>query len=233
MMNDEQSKRSTPERVAEIALIERLRLGEQDTWQQFIGDWSPHLYNYLKARVPTTEAAEDLLHETLMGLVQAIRNFDSNTSLSTLVYSIAFRKVADYWRRQRDRSWEQISPEEANAVGLAMQSGLNELPEQYQHALLMRYHRGYSIDEIAHELGRSYKGTISLLQRARRSLGVSMSDTGVSSKRQAPLITILQMLLTQQQKCLNLKMNKEVLIFQRAIRLLHYLTATYTIGETP
>jgi hypothetical protein len=96
----------------------------------------------------------------------------------------------------------------------------------------MRYHHGYSIEEIAHQLGRSYKGTISLLQRAHKSLLVSMSDTGVSSKRQAPLITILRMLLTQQQKCLSLKMDQEARIFQRALQFLHYLTATYTLGET-
>lgn len=118
----------------------------------------------------TVEDAQDVLSDTLLGLVQSIKNFDGNVNLSTFIYSIAYRKVADYWRRSKQTyelpMW--ISTAGPSSMGIELQEALAELPEQAQQALLLRYHVGLSVAEIAEVLGRSYKGTESLLSRVRR-----------------------------------------------------------------
>ncbi len=132
--------------------------------------WSPKLYNYMVYNTRNEDDAKDVLSETLLGLVQSIKKFDGNVNLSTFIYSIACRKVADYWRRSKQTVelpvW--LSTEAPSSIGVELQEALDELPEQAQQALLLRYHVGLSVAEIAEVLGRSYKATESLLSRVRQ-----------------------------------------------------------------
>lgn len=148
----------------------RLQNGDAQAWEQLMDEWSPKLYNYMCYNTRTAEDAQDVLSDTWLGLVQSIKNFDGNVNLSTFMYSIAYRKVADYWRRSK-QTYElplHISTAGPNSMGIELQEALAELPEQAQQALLLRYHVGLSVAEIAEVLGRSYKATESLLSRVRR-----------------------------------------------------------------
>lgn len=152
------------------AYLHRLQAGDPQAWEQLMDEWSPKLYNYMCYNTRTAEDAQDVLSDTLLGLVQSIKNFDGNVNLSTFIYSIAYRKVADYWRRSK-QTYElplHISTAGPNSMGIELQEALAELPEQAQQALLLRYHVGLSVAEIAEVLGRSYKATESLLSRVRR-----------------------------------------------------------------
>lgn len=152
------------------ALLQRLKEGDEAAWATLVDEWSPRLYNYLTYNTRNEDDAQDVLSETLLGLVQSIRTFDGNVALSTFIYSIAYRKVADYWRRSRETYelplW--ISTAGPTSMRLELAEALAELPEQAQQALLLRYHVGLSVAEIAEVLGRSYKATESLLSRVRR-----------------------------------------------------------------
>ncbi|MCB0061112.1 MAG: RNA polymerase sigma factor [Caldilineaceae bacterium] len=154
----------------EKEFLQRLQSGDSQAWEQLMDEWSPKLYNYMCYNTRTAEDAQDVLSDTLLGLVQSIKNFDGNVTLSTYIYSIAYRKVADYWRRSK-QTYElplHISTAGPNSMGIELQEALAELPEQAQQALLLRYHVGLSVAEIAEVLGRSYKATESLLSRVRR-----------------------------------------------------------------
>jgi DNA-directed RNA polymerase specialized sigma24 family protein len=52
------------------------------------------------------------------------------------------------------------------------------LPELSKQALILRYHVGLSVGEIAQVIDRSYKGTESLLSRARQQLRDAMTEAG-------------------------------------------------------
>ena len=77
---------------------------------------------------------------------------------------------ADYWRRSK-QEYElpaSLSVAGPSIMGIELAEALDELPEQAQQILLLRYHVGLSVAEIAEVLGRSYKATESLLSRVRR-----------------------------------------------------------------
>jgi RNA polymerase sigma factor (sigma-70 family) len=154
----------------DLAFLQRLKDGDRDAWETLVDEWSPRLYNYLIYNTRNEDDAKDVLSETLLGLVQSIRTFDGNVTLTTFIYSIAYRKVADYWRRSK-QTYELpvwLSTSGPTSIRLELVEALAELPEQAQQALLLRYHVGLSVAEIAEVLGRSYKATESLLSRVRR-----------------------------------------------------------------
>ena len=150
--------------------LERLQTGDKAAWEQFLAKWNPLLYSYVSYNLRGADEADDIVGETLLALVQAIRSFDGNVNLSTFIYSIAYRKVADYWRARQVTVElpEWLSTTGPSDVSIELYEALAGLPEQAQQVLLLRYHVGLSVAEIAVILGRSYKATESLLSRVRR-----------------------------------------------------------------
>ncbi len=161
-------------------LLKSLQGGDNSAWTAVTRDYSPRLYAYLRQNLPTAADAEDVLGETMAAAVRAVGSFDGRAALSTFLYSIAFRKVADFWRRNQNHSSLDLphsddGPEpgaDDPDVGdrLDFEEALNSVPELSRQVLLLRYHVGLGVPEIAEVIGRSYKGTESLLSRARIQL---------------------------------------------------------------
>jgi RNA polymerase sigma-70 factor, ECF subfamily len=158
------------ESKARADYLERLQAGDKAAWEQFLAKWNPLLYSYVSYNLRGADEADDIVGETLLALVPAIRNFDGNVSLSTFVYSIAYRKVVDYWRARQVTFElpEWLSTAGPSDISIELYEALAKLPEPGQQVLLLRYHAGLSVAEIADILGRSYKATESLLSRVRR-----------------------------------------------------------------
>jgi RNA polymerase sigma-70 factor (ECF subfamily) len=167
----------------DAAFLQRLQEGDDAAWEKFFDYWGARLFSYFKYSLRSADEAEDAVGETMVAVVQAIRTFDGNVTLATFIYSIAYRKVADYWRRLRVTSelTEWISTEAPNHTRLEVHEALAELSEQAQQALLLRYYVGLSVSEIADVLGRSYKATESLLSRVRRQFETAFYNNGAEA----------------------------------------------------
>jgi RNA polymerase sigma-70 factor (ECF subfamily) len=141
----------------------------------------PRLLGYLRHNVPTQEDAEDVLGETLIAAVRALKDFDGKASLATFIFSLAYRKIADFWRRRQDTvmlAEHQRSPLGVSSRAVEFAEVLDQLPELSKQVLILRYHVGLSVGEIAQVVDRSYKGTESLLSRARQQLREVLDETG-------------------------------------------------------
>lgn len=215
----------------QVELVERLKRGDEKAWQEFIYEYSTHLYNHLRHKLPNDEAAEDIMHDTFSAFVRDIHKFDNSVELSTFIFALAQRKLTDYWRR----SPGTVEQSEIDRF----QELIAFLPEEIQRVLLMRYHSGYSVREIAHLVGKGYRETEMILQKARDSLrslmGADEAPIGnkVTAMEQYTILqSVLQMLYSQQQQCLERDMATEAAIFQRAVQFLQHLVGKHTMGET-
>lgn len=164
-------------------LLKRLQGGDNDAWGQVTREYSPRLFGYLRQNLPTAEDAEDVLSETMAASVRAVQNFDGRAALSTFLYAIAYRKVADFWRRSASPTASLDNEAEGHELAqtdpdvhdrMDFEEALNRLPELSRQVLLLRYQVGLGVDEIAEVVDRSYKGTESLLSRARAQLREAM-----------------------------------------------------------
>jgi RNA polymerase sigma-70 factor (ECF subfamily) len=162
---------------AEAVLLRGLQRGEEAAWVQMTHEYSPRLYAYLRHNLPNSADAEDALSETLLAAVRSLPNFDGRVSLSAFLFSLAYRKMADFWRRRQDTAplFETVVSRESSAAQRAeFEELLDSLPEISRQVLLLRYQVGLSVSEIAEVIERSYKGTESLLSRARSQLRAAL-----------------------------------------------------------
>ena len=162
---------SESRRSLSLEQLEHLRYGDSAAWDTFVADWSPRLFSYLRYSLPTREDAEDALSETLVATVEAIKHFDGKSQVSTWLYSIARRKVADFWRKSSNtEELSDLFQDTPNGFSLEFREALAALPEQSRQALLLRYREGFSVSEVSEIMGRTYKATESLLSRGRALL---------------------------------------------------------------
>lgn len=169
------------ERRSSDDFLHLLKNGDEAAWQQLTSEWSPRLYRYLRCNLPSVEDVEDVLSDTMIATVQAIGNFDGNAAISTFIYSIAKRKVADFWRKRKEvfELPETVSTSGPTSMGIELQEALSELPDTSRQALILRYHVGMGVDEVAEVLGKSYKATESLLSRGRSRLQAVLKDADI------------------------------------------------------
>jgi len=168
----------------DLELLARLQRGENDAWASVTRDYSQRLFSYLRQNLPSSEDAEDVLSETLSAAVRAVGNFDGRAALSTFLYAIAYRKIADFWRKHTHvssldndtQTIDVVAPGPTTQERMEFEDAMATLPEISRQVLLLRYQVGLGVDEIAEILDRSYKGTESLLSRARSQLRDVMQE---------------------------------------------------------
>lgn len=167
----------------DLKRLGKLQRGDNAAWTEAAQEFSPRLFSYIRRNVPTAEDAEDILSETMAAAVRSIVNFDGRATLSTYLYAIANHKIADYWRRSQNTTSldnpedpiDVLSGEPDVQERIIFEEALASLPEASRQVLLMRYHVGMGVDEIASTINRTYKGTESLLSRARSQLREAMA----------------------------------------------------------
>lgn len=170
---------AAPETGTDRTLLAELQAGNNAAWTELVRDYSPRLYAYLRRNLPSASDAEDALSETLLASVRAIPNFDGRVSLSAFLYALAYRKMADFWRRRHETAplHETLAVHEAGIDGgerAEFEEVLDSLPEESRQVLLLRYQVGLSVTEVAEVIDRSYKGAESLLSRARNQLRAAL-----------------------------------------------------------
>lgn len=161
------------------AFLHRLQAGDNGAWTELTHTYSPRLYAYLRRNLPSAVDAEDALSETLLAAVRAMPGFDGRVALSTFLYALAYRKMADFWRRRHATAplLETVAAADSGLDGGerdAFEAVLDSLPETLRQVLLLRYQVGLSVAEIAEVIDRSYKGAESLLSRARTQLRAAL-----------------------------------------------------------
>jgi len=159
---------------ADRRLLRRLQEGDQAAWSQFYNKWVQPLYSFIrKSGITDPHDVEDVLSDTWLAAPRAIANFDGQrATLKTFLFSLARHKIADYWRRHKNTEElpETLAFSQSPSDRLILQEALAKVPEHERQVLILKYAEGFDVGEIAKIMGRTYKGTESLLSRARRRL---------------------------------------------------------------
>lgn len=96
---------------------EKVNLKDPSLWTDLYGDY---LYNYAYSRVYRKEIAEDLVQETFLAGLKAVKGFKGQSSEQTWLASILKNKIVDHYRKVSntrekmiiDKNWE-VSGEES------------------------------------------------------------------------------------------------------------------------
>lgn len=134
--------------------------------------------------------SEDLVQEAYMSILRQAKKQESLRAQGPgLIFAAIRSRFIDAMRssqasRRRERRWER-DPTRGRGADEAVLSGvpsfIDDLSEQDQALLLLKYVAGYSVEEMAAELGMSASATASALARALRRARSAKLDAGPNS----------------------------------------------------
>lgn len=166
-------------------LISQILARDRKALYLFYQRYTPKLSRLIAHKISNSNDAEEVLQDTLMAFLEAIRDFHGKAKIETFLYAIANHKIIDYYRRKKIKhlvfsqmpQLESIvstlmAPEEqldATMLREKIGSALTRILPHYRKILTMKYIEGFSVGEIAHKLALSAKGAESQLFRARKA----------------------------------------------------------------
>jgi len=95
-------------------LIGRIRTGDADAWSDLIERFEGRLLAFVETRIGSRASAEDVVQETLVGLLTSLPNYDGERPLESYLFSIAAHKLTDHLRRTGRRPAVQLGSNDSS-----------------------------------------------------------------------------------------------------------------------
>jgi len=159
---------------------------------------SDYMYNYTITRVNNQDIAKDLVQETFLASLKAMKNFKGKASERTWLISILKRKIIDHYRKinsnkgkaevrmsfyeagENKGKWiEERAPSiwdntdsaiENEELKSALDFCIENLPEKYRMVFLLKTVQNYETEEVCNELDISSSNLWVIIHRARVQL---------------------------------------------------------------
>jgi len=159
-------------------LVERIREGDQEAFDDLYRQYSPMVHGIVLARAPRNEA-DDLVQEIFLTVFRKIHTLNDPRAVGGWIASIARRCATDSHRGlapteelKRDPGAEEAHLSEAYEALSAIKS----LPDAYSETLIMRLVEGMTGPEIAEATGMTHDSVRVNLHRGmkmlRKKLGI-------------------------------------------------------------
>jgi len=88
---------------ADRELVQRIRAGNSDAWQECIDRYEGRLLAFVRSRLRNASAAEDIVQDAFIGFLTSLPNYDDRTPLESFLLAITAHKLTDHLRREGRR----------------------------------------------------------------------------------------------------------------------------------
>jgi RNA polymerase sigma-70 factor (ECF subfamily) len=93
----------TSPRDADSLLIDRIRRGEGEAWDELIARYEGRLLAFVESRLGRRGPSEDIVQESFLGFLNSLPNYDGRRPLESYLFSICAYKLTDHLRREGRR----------------------------------------------------------------------------------------------------------------------------------
>lgn len=93
----------TAPRDADSLLVERIRRGEGEAWDDLIARYEGRLLAFVESRLGRRGPSEDIVQESFVGFLNSLPNYDGRRPLESYLFSICAYKLTDHLRREGRR----------------------------------------------------------------------------------------------------------------------------------
>jgi RNA polymerase sigma-70 factor (ECF subfamily) len=189
-------------RTEESAVVAELKAGSEEAYSWLIGEFHQPIYGLIYRIVNDPSDAADTTQDVFLKVFRGMKHFHGESSLKTWIYRIALHEAANrrrWWFRHKaqetpidpvvageyefsgeDRLMDPgESPFEKFAHGevrVAVERALQEVPEPYRTALILRDLEEMSYEEIAEVLSISLGTVKSRITRGRDALRKKLTE---------------------------------------------------------
>ena len=146
-------------------------------------DFNAQLFNFIQKRVKNKNVAKDLLQDIFVKIHLNLTSLKNEEKLTSWVYQITRNSIIDYFKKSKHETEltkdviEQIEPENFNLeLTKCLVPFIEKLPANYREAIVKTELGNLSQKDYAEELGISYSGAKSRVQRAREELKTLFTD---------------------------------------------------------
>jgi len=178
----------------ESDLLARLRAGEDAAYEELVRDFGGRMFAAARRILGSDEDAAEAVQEAFLSAFKAIDRFQGDSRIGTWLHRIAINAALMRLRKRRRRegSIEDLLPAYTETGGFAampdpwseevdarllreeardqVRARIDELPENYRVALLLRDIEGYTNEELAEALGVTVNAAKIRVHRARQAL---------------------------------------------------------------
>ncbi len=177
----------------ESELVNELQAGSETAFDWLVTHYHGPVYNLILSMLGDVSDAADGTQEVFLKAFRGIRHFRQGSSLKTWLYRIAIREALNHKRWFKRHNQKNVSidaePEEgyssieiedlaatpfeqlaAREVQVAVHEALQQIPEVFRGAVILRDLEGLSYEEIAEVLECSAGTVKSRILRGRRGL---------------------------------------------------------------
>src|SRR5271170_5667998 len=177
----------------ESELVNELQAGSETAFDWLVTHYHGPVYNLILGMLGDTADAADAAQEVFLKAFKGIRHFRQGSSLKTWLYRIAIREALNHRRwfkrhlqknvsidAEPEEGFAQIDVEDLGAtpfdqlaareIQAAVRSALQQIPEVFRGAVILRDLEGLSYEEVAEVLEVSVGTVKSRILRGRRAL---------------------------------------------------------------
>jgi RNA polymerase sigma-70 factor (ECF subfamily) len=142
-------------------------------WHQF----SAPLRQFIANRVAQPQDVDDILQEVFIKIHRNLDTLVTETRLTAWLYRITRHAIIDYYRQRKPADdlpeltvEPVVSDSDGQELAACLKPMLAGLPEKYRQALWLTEFEGLSQKALSEQLGLSFSGAKSRVQRARGRL---------------------------------------------------------------
>jgi len=181
----------------DLALVERIRAGEKDAWNDLLDRHASRIFNLCLRMVGSREFATDLAQDAMVKIIEGIGTYDGRARLSTWIHRVTMNVVISKLRAEKHRrhaSLEAARGSDAEHRPITMRDALEagepgpeasveieqqrrrvfdallEIAPDQRAIIVLRDAQGLDYEQIADVLGIAVGTVKSRLFRARAAL---------------------------------------------------------------
>lgn len=161
-------------------------LEERSKFEQIYVEYRGLMFHIAYEILHNEQDAEDAVHEAFIKIAENIQKIDNPLCPKTHSYivTIVENKAIDRYRKlQKHQTIQLIDEIQGMDVHYEGDNNLTKcilkLPARYREVILLHYHHGYSVREIANIMSLSLPAAIKLDQRAKNKLKKLCEEAGI------------------------------------------------------
>lgn len=166
----------------DIALMLKVKEGDEQALEQLIERWQNPLINYFYRSISSRADAEDMAQVTFIKLHGAAKRYEPRAKFSTYLFHIGRRVLLNEFRRRGRKPLNLYAPEELPQPAASdpelklfeleeiFQRALENMPENHRTAILLLRQQELSYAEIAEIMDTSESLIKTWIYRARQVL---------------------------------------------------------------
>ena len=144
--------------MSEAHLLKCVARGDQRAFEELYRRYYRRIARFLAKRIPPSHSADEIIDDTLLVVWQHASQFRHSSKVSTWIFGIAYRIALKSLRKHRlwlrtttaDELTESVvDPTRVDEERQWLAEGMRRLPDKQRLNLVLNYHFGHSIAQMA------------------------------------------------------------------------------------